>query len=48
MAIKEFVQVIANIQEVSYEEAVEFAVQFIEEHPAINRELLKGVVYEKV
>lgn len=46
MAIKEFVQVIANIQEVSYEEAVGFAVKFIEEHPAINRELLKGVVYE--
>lgn len=45
MAIKEFVQVIANIQEVSYEEAQKIAVRFIEEHPTINRELLKGVIY---
>lgn len=46
MKMREFVEIIANLQEVSFEEAKGIAIKFIETHPEINRELLKGVVYD--
>ena len=47
MDIKEFIEMLCNLQECSYEEGVRFGMELVDSHRELNRELLVGVVYER-
>lgn len=44
MVIKEFIEMLMNIQDIGYEEAKELGIELISKNEGLNKELLKGVM----
>lgn len=47
MAMQEFIEMLMNIQECSYEDAIEMGIEIVSKNEGLNKELLRGVyVYD--